>query len=76
MARGSNPITGQEFICSLKFKIGFGAHPASYSTGARGSFTGVKLPCSEADDSTSSCGECENERACVSRDGATCHITR
>jgi len=34
MTRGSNPIMGQEFICSLKFKIGFKAHTSSYSTGA------------------------------------------
>jgi hypothetical protein len=47
-------------------ETGFGAHPASYAVGIRGSFPGVKWPEREAEHSPPSSAKVKNAWSCTS----------
>jgi hypothetical protein len=51
------PAGAGNFSLHQRVKNGFGAHPASYPLGGRGSFPGVKRPGREADHSSPSSAE-------------------
>jgi hypothetical protein len=51
------PAGAENFSFHQRVKKGSGAHPASYSTGIRGSFLAIKRPGREADHSSPSSAE-------------------
>jgi hypothetical protein len=60
------PAGTRNFSPHHRVQTGSGAHPASYSTGTRGSFPGVKRPTREADNSSPSSAKVKNAWNCTS----------
>jgi len=64
-----------DFFFSPLLQMSFGAHPASYSVGTRGSFPrGVKWPVHEADCSPSFIAKVKNVCSCTSTPPWHLHI--